>query len=105
MSFLYLTRTVHMPVTADGCTIKNSFGVVIATATDPVTAAAMSDLINLGRPAAEDSERRHEADEAYRAAMMRPRPLTDLETEFQADIRANARRRRAADARAARKEN
>jgi len=53
MSLLYLTRTVHMPVTADGCTIKNSFGVVIATAFDRTTAAALADLINLGRPAAE----------------------------------------------------
>lgn len=70
MAFLYLTRTVHMPTTADGCTIKNGFGVVIATAVDPMTASAMADLINLGRSAAEDNERRHDANQAYRTGML-----------------------------------
>jgi hypothetical protein len=56
MAHLNLLRTVHCPVSADGRAVKNSFGVVIATALDSMTATAMAELINLAVPAAEKQE-------------------------------------------------
>src|SRR3954463_2478888 len=53
MSHLDLLRTIHCPVSADGKTVKNSFGIVVATATDEPRAAAIAELINLGVEAAE----------------------------------------------------
>lgn len=69
MASLDLTRTVHMPLSEDGCTIKNSFGVAIATTTDLSTAEALVDLVNLAQPLAEDAENRRYDAEARKAAM------------------------------------
>lgn len=67
-----ILATIHTPVTADGATIKNSFGVVIATMTfgqgDPWQAQALADLINLGVPAA---RARNEAEAAKEATLRR----------------------------------
>lgn len=64
MSFLYLTRTVHMPVKAVGLSILNSFGIEIATTTDSFTATAMAELINMASPLAKAMEDEHEAKDA-----------------------------------------
>ncbi|MDX3805123.1 MAG: hypothetical protein QHC89_01715 [Bosea sp. (in: a-proteobacteria)] len=69
---LYLTRTVHMPVTADGCAIKNSFGVVIATAVDPMTAAALAEIVNLGAPAAAEADLLQQKVEMHREFLLSP---------------------------------
>lgn len=63
MAFLNLLTTVHLPVQADGSSLKNSFGVVIATAADTATATALADLVNLAKPAAEAQNRAHYARE------------------------------------------
>jgi hypothetical protein len=73
-SFLYLTRTIHMPVEARGSKLLNSFGVEIAIAADPVTAAAMADLINLGREPAAAREHEHEAAEDKRSGWLKNAP-------------------------------
>lgn len=52
MADLYLTRTIHLPVTADGRTVKNSFGVVIAHCANSFVAEAMARIMNLGHDAA-----------------------------------------------------
>jgi hypothetical protein len=44
----YLTITVHCPVRAVGREIRNSFGVMIASAIFPDEADALATLINLG---------------------------------------------------------
>jgi hypothetical protein len=41
-------RTVHVPVTAVGCSVKDAYGMRLARATDPVLAHAMAELINAG---------------------------------------------------------
>lgn len=67
--YLYLTRTVHMPVTADGTLIKNSFGVTIAQAETTASAAALADIINLGFPAAKAQDAAYDASETRKQAM------------------------------------
>ncbi len=62
--FIYLTRAVHMPVTAHGSEIRNNFGVKIATAIDPYTASCLADIINMGQPAAQAHDDAHDAREA-----------------------------------------
>jgi hypothetical protein len=47
---------IHLPVSVCGLNICNSFGVVIALASNATTAEALATLINLG--AAEDRQRR-----------------------------------------------
>lgn len=69
MSHLDLLKTVHLPVTADGTTLKDSFGVVIGSAKDIATAEAMARLLNLARPAAEARQREYDAAEDRKAAM------------------------------------
>jgi hypothetical protein len=64
MAHLDLLKTVHLPVSADGRNIKNSFGVIIAEATEQVTAHALAQLINLGQAGAEDLNRVHQEAEA-----------------------------------------
>ena len=41
-------RVVHLPLFARGREVRNSFGVVVATATDPEIAQALAELANLG---------------------------------------------------------
>lgn len=41
-------RTIHAPVTAAGCTLKDAYGMRLARCTDPVLAHAMAELINVG---------------------------------------------------------
>lgn len=79
MSHLDLLKTVHLPVTADGKTLKNSFGVVIGSAKDIATAEAMAQLLNLARQAAEAQQREYDAAEDRKAAMF-ARTLTAPET-------------------------
>ncbi len=66
---LYLTRTIHMPVTADGALIKNAFGVVIATMTNPADAGALAQIINLGQPAAQAADDAYDAQQDAAAAL------------------------------------
>lgn len=63
MSFLYLTRTVRMPVRAVGCTLLDREQREIATAPDTFTATAMADLINMAEPIALAREAKHEAEQ------------------------------------------
>ena len=53
MSHLDLIHTVHLPVGAVGCTVRNSFGVTICEATDSFMATAIAELMNLGQDGAE----------------------------------------------------
>lgn len=69
---LDLLRTIHLPLSTDGCAIKNAFGVTIATALDPITAHAIAELANLGRAGAEEQNRKYE-DQQRRAARLRTR--------------------------------
>jgi predicted Zn-dependent protease len=77
-SYLHLTRTVHLPVTAHGSVLSNSFGVTIATAVDPTTAAALSDLVNLGHGPAAALDKAHDEQEDARASrLFRARTAVD----------------------------
>lgn len=67
--FQHLSRAVHMPVSASGSSVRNSFGVVIAMAMDEPTASAIADLINLGMKPAIEIEAAHEAREARLSSM------------------------------------
>lgn len=69
MSHLDLLKTVHLPVTADGKALKNSFGVAIGSAKDIATAEAMARLLNLSQPAAEAEQRAYEEAEGRKARM------------------------------------
>jgi hypothetical protein len=42
----HVLRTIHMPLTANGSSIKNSFGVVIGQMNDSATALAIVQLAN-----------------------------------------------------------
>lgn len=69
MAYLNLLRTIHLPLTSDGSSIKNSFGVVIAQASDPITATAIVELVNLGREKAEIQNASYEASENNKAKL------------------------------------
>lgn len=76
-AFQYLTRTLHPPLTADGHNVKNSFGIVIATANSTVVAQALAELANLGVPSAKAAEDEYERDQNFRAKLLGhsiPRP-------------------------------
>ncbi|WP_163277257.1 hypothetical protein, partial [Enterobacter hormaechei] len=72
-SFFNPTRAIYMPVSADGSSIKNRFGVLIATATNAAIANAMAELVNLRRKPAVQAEQIHEAREHSRNQMLRAR--------------------------------
>jgi len=63
--------TIHSLVSAHGSEIRNSFGVRIATVTDPLTAGAIADLINMGVPAAEAQSVGHDDSDTSIAKMLR----------------------------------
>lgn len=72
MAHLYLTRTVHMPVSADGRMIKNSFGVVIAEAHgDGFEAQALAEIINLGFAAAKAVDDKYDETERNKFKLLR----------------------------------
>lgn len=68
-SFLYLTRTVRLPVKSDGNLIIDAAGETLATASSPIIAAAMSDLMNLGHAPAKALEDDHDSEERDRTRM------------------------------------
>jgi hypothetical protein len=53
MSHLDVLTTVNMPLRAEGCSIVNRFGAVIATACDLATAEALVTLANYGQAEAQ----------------------------------------------------
>jgi hypothetical protein len=66
MAFIYHTRTVHCPVSAVGCEIRNAFGVTVATATDTWQASAIAALINAGHGPVKKMEDAHDYGEEVR---------------------------------------
>lgn len=52
MEYQPLLQTIHLPLTAEGNAIKNSFGIVIAMVRDAATAEALASIANLGEHAA-----------------------------------------------------
>lgn len=67
---LDLLRTIHLPVTSDGRNVKNSFGVIIATASDDITAHAIAEMINMAEPAARAKNEAYEEQQRGLAAML-----------------------------------
>lgn len=70
MHHLDLLATIHCPVTAQGNSIVNSFGVICATANNSFLATAIAEMINLAIPAAQARNEEYETRESAKARML-----------------------------------
>jgi hypothetical protein len=77
MAYFYATRTVALPVTADGNCVKDAHGAIIARCegSNPFLAGALCDLVNAGAPILRAHEQAHDAayDASVRAMLNRAR--------------------------------